>query len=666
MMYIKSGIISLLCIFCACNSGTKEEVLNHIIYLEYSRSDSSGVFDPYLESGGFDVKIRIIDAIAKIQDPAHLPSLQKLLAKPDLRYVDKIIFALGQIHTSGSVEILKNLYFQDAYRAYRGLIIKALGKTEISSAREFMAAQLYHMPDSLLDRAIVSLALLFPRDSVFTELKRQLADFLRHPAAGVSAAAAYFFSRHPDSLAAANLIRCAFPPNTMGYKYRLRALDRIFTKYGLGGIDTLLLDSLKTELTGRELINDLPWTGNLYRLSLLAKYPDSSCAALLAGYLQADSPHLRTAAIHALGRMKIQQAYNILIANFDRSSWLDKGEIILTLAGAESQLAQPQLVNFLIQNNLDKGPVHFKQLLLTALAETGTPAAVQQLRQFLQVPDKRLAYTAYTGLEHCNQLQAADIETALYSGDLALVVSAAEWIISHPEVCTFQDVQTAYSKLSEPADLEAMMSLLEAGLKVDSVQAYQLLWQTAENTASPALANRANDLLKKAGRNGPPVREGLKLFVAGGVERDQPVPNVLIRTEKGIIEIELWSDLAPATVANFLTLVRKKFYDNLTFHRVVADFVIQGGDPRGDGWGSPGYQIPCEYNTAEFKRGTLGMATAGKDTGGSQFFICHSDQPHLNGRYTAFGRVQRGMEIVDTIEIDDKILEITIKARGVL
>jgi len=140
----------------------------------------------------------------------------------------------------------------------------------------------------------------------------------------------------------------------------------------------------------------------------------------------------------------------------------------------------------------------------------------------------------------------------------------------------------------------------------------------------------------------------------------------VIRTEKGDIEIELWPERAPATVANFISLIRQKFYNNLTFHRVVSDFVIQGGDPRGDGWGGPAYHIPCEYNETEFERGTVGMATGGKDTGGSQFFICHSEQPHLNGRYTAFGRVQRGMEIADTIEIDDKILEITIKTRGAL
>ena len=135
-------------------------------------------------------------------------------------------------------------------------------------------------------------------------------------------------------------------------------------------------------------------------------------------------------------------------------------------------------------------------------------------------------------------------------------------------------------------------------------------------------------------------------------------PQVEIQTSRGNIQIELYPDKAPVTVANFLSLVQKNFYDNIYFHRVVPAFVIQVGDPRGDGWGGPGYSIPCEYNDIFYERGIVGMAHAGKDTGGSQFFITHLPQPHLNGRYTAFGRVTKGMEVVDDIMMFDKILHI--------
>ncbi|MFQ5869788.1 MAG: peptidylprolyl isomerase, partial [Candidatus Zixiibacteriota bacterium] len=95
-------------------------------------------------------------------------------------------------------------------------------------------------------------------------------------------------------------------------------------------------------------------------------------------------------------------------------------------------------------------------------------------------------------------------------------------------------------------------------------------------------------------------------------------------------------------------------------HRVVPNFVIQGGCPRGDGWGGPGYTVREEINKLGFERGTIGMATSGKDTGGSQFFICHSRQPHLDGRYTAFGRVVSGMEVVNEITVGDVIEKVEI------
>jgi cyclophilin family peptidyl-prolyl cis-trans isomerase len=106
---------------------------------------------------------------------------------------------------------------------------------------------------------------------------------------------------------------------------------------------------------------------------------------------------------------------------------------------------------------------------------------------------------------------------------------------------------------------------------------------------------------------------------------------------------------APITAGNFITLARKGYFDGLSFHRVVPNFVIQGGDPRGDGEGGPGYTIRDELNQEPYLRGTVGMALSWRDTGGSQFFITHSPQPHLDARYTVVGRVVSGMEVVDAI-----------------
>ena len=137
----------------------------------------------------------------------------------------------------------------------------------------------------------------------------------------------------------------------------------------------------------------------------------------------------------------------------------------------------------------------------------------------------------------------------------------------------------------------------------------------------------------------------------------------LVTTSKGSFTIELLPDAAPLTVDNFVQLAQRDYYRNVTIHRVVANFVIQDGDPRGDGNGGPGYQIRCEINQLFYDRAAVGMALSGKDTGGSQWFVTHSPQPHLDGGYTIFGRVETGMDVVDKIARGDVIQSIVIRQR---
>ena len=131
-------------------------------------------------------------------------------------------------------------------------------------------------------------------------------------------------------------------------------------------------------------------------------------------------------------------------------------------------------------------------------------------------------------------------------------------------------------------------------------------------------------------------------------------------TTKGSFTIELLPEAAPLTVDNFVQLAQREYFRNVTFHRVVPNFVIQGGDPRGDGNGGPGYAIRCEINQLMYDRAALGMALSGKDTGGSQWFVTHAPQPHLDGGYTIFGRVVSGMDVVDRIVRGDVIQSIMI------
>ena len=130
---------------------------------------------------------------------------------------------------------------------------------------------------------------------------------------------------------------------------------------------------------------------------------------------------------------------------------------------------------------------------------------------------------------------------------------------------------------------------------------------------------------------------------------------VIMKTAKGEIQIDLFDEDAPNTVKNFTDLIEKGFYDGLSFHRVISNFMIQGGCPHGTGTGGPGYHIDCEINANRHQTGTLSMAHAGKDTGGSQFFICHSPQPHLDGVHTVFGHTAN-MDVVNSIEQGDEII----------
>ena len=138
---------------------------------------------------------------------------------------------------------------------------------------------------------------------------------------------------------------------------------------------------------------------------------------------------------------------------------------------------------------------------------------------------------------------------------------------------------------------------------------------------------------------------------------------VKMETDKGLIELDLYPQHAPKTVNNFVFLAREGFYDGVAFHRVIANFVIQGGDPTGTGRGGPGYRFEDETrgNPLRHETGAISMANAGPNTNGSQFFITHSPQPHLDGKHTVFGKVVVGQDVVDAIQQGDRMIKVDIE-----
>lgn len=229
----------------------------------------------------------------------------------------------------------------------------------------------------------------------------------------------------------------------------------------------------------------------------------------------------------------------------------------------------------------------------------------------------------------------------------------------------FTALASALEQAKADTQSEARLALLGAIAKYKTPRAIALL-KSSHTDADQRVQRRAEELLRQAGETIPeevgaaPHQPAYYARVRRLMEKKI---TVRIHTSKGLIQVEMFAKDAPMTVDNFIELAKKKYFDGIVFHRIVPNFVAQGGDPRGDGNGGPGYQIRCEINTRLYKRGTMGMALSGKDTGGSQFFFCHAPQPHLDGGYTVFGQVIAGMDAVDRLTRGDVIERIEVVER---
>jgi cyclophilin family peptidyl-prolyl cis-trans isomerase len=305
------------------------------------------------------------------------------------------------------------------------------------------------------------------------------------------------------------------------------------------------------------------------------------------------------------------------------------------------------------------------------LAETGAPRARAVILKLLD-PSYR------------NRFPAQALPSVLRAAAKLKVENLSRILreqLSHPDMIVRSNAASLLADLSDDENLAASIDAL-ALAKNDPANDAKLAILTAVSkhkkpeaveAVKSALADRdhlvrrhAVDLLGQMGAGDGADRIGVvqtghgKAFYQRVVARLDKKVTATIHTTKGRTRIELFPRDAPITVDSFITLARKGYFNGLTFHRVVPNFVIQGGDPRGDGEGGPGYQIRCEVNTRPYTRGAVGMALSGKDTGGSQFFITHSPQPHLDGGYTVFGQVISGMEVVDRISRGDVIRRVEI------
>ena len=303
----------------------------------------------------------------------------------------------------------------------------------------------------------------------------------------------------------------------------------------------------------------------------------------------------------------------------------------------------------------------------TALA-TLPPGRVQsRLQLVLRDQDLRVVSAALTSLVTSKAAGAEAVLTEhLKATDFAIRAVAANGLAELKAAASVPQLVDAYRASLGDETYVARAAILAALAGIDPSAARPLL-EEALHDREWAVRVRAATLIQAGDRGSdaaqsirPAARRETSDSEWQGLVNPAFSPHAYVETDRGVIEIELAVLDAPQTVANFMSLARRGFFNGMAIHRVVPNFVVQAGDTRGDGEGGPGYTIRDEINMRPYLRGTVGMALDWEDTGGSQFFITHSPQPHLDGRYTVFGHVVAGLEVVDRLAAWDVIRRVRI------
>ena len=381
--------------------------------------------------------------------------------------------------------------------------------------------------------------------------------------------------------------------------------------------------------------------------------------ALLAD--SAEDPNLRLEAVTALGRLRAADALP-LVQDLMTAEW----PVMRATATRAAALIDPE--NFLLVLASLEPDRHWmvRAALAGVLATLPPEAATARLREMLADEDKRVWPAALRGLVELKVPDAAALLLAAVKEPDFAVRAAVSTLIGElkPDggaAALREAFKIAAPDLAYVARAAALDALAEYGA-AEAVETLKLALADKEW----AVRVRAAELLERLEPSGE-YRAAIRPVPTPSVGYDSPAllapdfsPHVFIETAKGTIEFELAVLDAPLTSRNFMALARQGFFNGLAIHRVVPNFVVQDGDSRGDGEGGPGYTIRDELNERPFLRGTVGMALSWEDTGGSQFFIMHSPAPHLDARYTAFGHVVNGMEVVDRIQQGDVIQRVRV------
>ena len=369
------------------------------------------------------------------------------------------------------------------------------------------------------------------------------------------------------------------------------------------------------------------------------------------------SSNLRLEAVNALGTLRAGEALT-LVQDLLTDPWPAMRSAALQAAAA----IEPESIVFVLASLEPDPDWRVRSTLASVLAQLPAEIAIERLRTMLKDEDKRVRPAVLGALARVGAPDlAAILMEQLKEPDFVVRAAAARHLGELKPPGAADALRQAYKDALPDSAYEARAAALEALAALGPAEAADTLKEALADK-DWAVRVRAAELLSRVASDadaaatirpvpgGPPAPYDDPQLIGPDIS-----PRAYIETTHGTIELELAVLDAPQTSRNFMALAAKGFFNGLQVHRVVPNFVVQDGDPRGDGHGGPGYTIRDELNDRPYLRGTAGMALNWADTGGSQFFIAHSPQPHLDGRYTVFGRVVNGMDVVDRIRAGDVI-----------
>ncbi len=623
-----------------CQAAVPPDDLQSIWTLEIRRSDPV-VFTQWAQDEQADVRARTALALGRLADPAALPLLTELAADRDARVRGHAAFALGL--TPDGAPLLRERLNVERDRAVRVRLLQALGLHEDLADEGLLAAALDR---SWSESAEASIALgrlaIAHREHVFRDetliaLGRQLTRLKPRARRGAAFALARMA---PEAL-----------PESLVRELRHQALDAADPTVRAWCLRALASAQVGDE--GMRLVALAARDGDegvrVAAARFLGRLEVPPAGSTVQELLADDAPGVRLETIHSLGRLDSVDHEALLRPVLD-----DPDEILgaaalgVLLAQGDEPSARPWLAED-------------QPLRLQAAAIASLDDGAQLARLAVGSPEPLVRTTAVGTLEG---LPGASEHVATLLGASDDKVAAVGAMLLQEDGRSAEVLETLVERLAGTEDLDLLLEGFEA-LAV-AHEAQEDLPDGLDQVVAGALTHRAKSVREAAEPLAaaldlpppPPMDPVAKLPLLTDIARIQ---SARILTEHGEIRVTLRPDLAPLTVWNFATLADDDYFDGLHFHRVVPDFVIQDGCPRGDGWGDPGHQIPDELSWLAYDEGTLGMALAGPDTGGSQWFITLSPQPHLESRYAVFGQVSLdngvpGDVAVDTV-IDDVIIE---------